>query len=256
MRPRHPNPTKPHRLSWSYLWKNVAPWPCRNNLELKADLINPTIAAERLSEEEAKFEASFFANASYGTLQQPGQRYVEIEPGTWSYVPAESETEQINADLGVQVPLSTGGRVTFDLAETSYNDLNGDPNENPYYQHRASVSVSQPLLRNAGKWANMHSIRLAAYDRQNADARAKLDVITVLAAIDRVYWRLYAGSERTGGAPANSTIWPKPNSRRFVAWSGSASERRLKSFVPRLAWPSNSRLSSWLRTTCVTASVS
>ena len=33
----------------------------QNNLRLKATLIGPTIAAERLGEEEAKFEASFFA---------------------------------------------------------------------------------------------------------------------------------------------------------------------------------------------------
>jgi len=63
---------------------------------------------------------------------------------------------------------------------------------NPSFENRFSVSISQPLLRNAGKWANMHSIRVAGYNRQAADARAKLEVITVLAAVDRVYWRLYA----------------------------------------------------------------
>ncbi|UCD50223.1 MAG: TolC family protein [Phycisphaerales bacterium] len=162
----------------------------QNNLQLKAELINPTIAAERLSEEEAKFEASFFANANLSKLEQPG-RTVVLGDGTLLTAPA-AKTEQIAADLGVMVPLRTGGQVIFDLADNRYNDLTGDPNVNPTFDNRFSVSISQPLLRNAGNWANMHSIRLARYDRQAADARAKLEVITVLAAIDRVYWRLYA----------------------------------------------------------------
>jgi outer membrane protein TolC len=38
----------------------------------------------------------------------------------------------------------------------------------------------------------MYSIRVAAYNRDIVDTRTKLDVITVLGALDRVYWRLYA----------------------------------------------------------------
>jgi len=162
----------------------------QNNLQLKASLISPTIAAERLSEEEAKFEASFFANANLSKLEQPG-RTVVLGDGTLITAPA-AKTEQTATDLGVSVPLRTGGRVVFDLGDNRYNNLTGDPNVNPTFDNQFSLSLSQPLLRNAGRWANMHSIRLASYNRQMTDARAKLEVITVLAAIDRVYWRLYA----------------------------------------------------------------
>ena len=161
-----------------------------NNLELKAELISPTIAAERLSEEEAKFEASFFANATVSKYEQPG-RTVVLGDGTL-FTAAPDKTEQTAADLGVSLPLRTGGQVSFDLADNRYNSLTGDPNVNPTFDNMFAVSFSQPLLRNAGRWANMHSIRVARYDHQAADARAKLEVITVLAAIDRVYWRLYA----------------------------------------------------------------
>jgi len=164
----------------------------RNNLELKAELINPTIAAERLSEEEAKFEASFFANANLDKSEVPGGTLVDIGGGILVPAIGASKNESIFADLGVQMPLHTGGTVTFDLADTRTRDLNGGGVFNPTYRNQASISISQPFLRNAGKWANMHSIRLAGYGRQITDARTKLEVITVLAAIDRVYWRLYA----------------------------------------------------------------
>ena len=42
-----------------------------NNLDLKVQLIAPAIAAKQVSEEEAKFESSFFSNLSYNDVQQP-----------------------------------------------------------------------------------------------------------------------------------------------------------------------------------------
>ncbi len=160
-----------------------------NNLELKAALIQPAIAAEQLSEEEAKFEASFFATGSLSRSEQPG-RVGLIDSSPIALPP--SRTRRGLADLGVQVPLRTGGTVQFDLSDSRNNDLTGDPNFYPTFDNRLTVSLSQPLLRNAGRWANTHSIRLAGYNRQASDARAKLEVITILAAVDRVYWRLYA----------------------------------------------------------------
>ncbi len=163
-----------------------------NNLELKAALIQPTIAAEQLSEEEAKFESSFFANVNLDKSEVPGGTLVEVGEGI--YVPAvdASKSESIYTDLGVRVPLRTGGTVTFDVIDSRNRNLNGAGVFNPTYRNQLRFSISQPFLRNAGRWANMHSIRIAGYNRQITDARAKLEVITVLAAIDRVYWRLYA----------------------------------------------------------------
>ena len=42
-----------------------------NNLELKVQLISPAIAAERVSEQEAAFEAAFFSNTSYARTDTP-----------------------------------------------------------------------------------------------------------------------------------------------------------------------------------------
>ena len=52
--------------------------------------------------------------------------------------------------------------------------------------------MSQPLLRNAGTRANTYAIRIAAYNRRISEAQTKLEVIRVLAAVDRLYWQLYA----------------------------------------------------------------
>lgn len=164
-----------------------------NNLSLKASLISPTIAAAQLSEEEAAFEWSFFANANLSKSDQPQGRAIQLD-GLLIPAVGTSQIEFAQVDTGVRVPLRTGGTVTFDLVDSRTKDVNAEPNRpfDPSYQNALAVSISQPLLRNAGQWVNTYSIRLAAYNRDIVSARTKLDIITVLAAIDRVYWRLYA----------------------------------------------------------------
>jgi len=155
-----------------------------NNLELKAQLINPAIAAERVSEEEAKFEASFFTNVFYDKVNSPSV-------GLYDQI-AGSRMDMRRADVGVEMPLRTGGTLTFDVVDTrTETDAEGTL-FNPYYGSTASLSISQPLLRNAGRRASMYSIYLARSEQQITDARTKLEVIRVIAAMDRVYWRFYA----------------------------------------------------------------
>lgn len=155
-----------------------------NNLQLKTALLSPAIAAAQRSAEEAKFEAAFFTNINWNQRNSPSVSYLNEITG--------SKVDALNGDLGVQVPLRTGGTITFDLAD-SQTETNAQLTDfNPYYTTNASLSLSHPLLRNVGSWVNTHSIRILAYQSGIVDARTRLEVITVLAALDRVYWRLYA----------------------------------------------------------------
>jgi len=155
-----------------------------NNLDLKVQLISPAIAAERVSEEEARFEAAFFSNINYTKTDMPSISFLDEITG--------SQRDYASTDLGVQVPLRTGGTVTFDLADRRTKTNAELITLNPYYGSGFSASISQPLLRNAGNRTNTYAIRIAEYERQLTDARTKLEVIRIIAALDRVYWRLYA----------------------------------------------------------------
>jgi outer membrane protein len=155
-----------------------------NNLDLKVQLISPAIAAERVSEAESVFEAAFTSNMIYSKTDTPSASFLDEISG--------SKTSYLYNDLGVQVPLRTGGTVRFDMADNRLKT--GSPYSvfDPSYSSDSSLSISQPLLRNAGIRTNTHAIRIAKYERQITDARTKLEVIRVIAALDRVYWRLYA----------------------------------------------------------------
>ncbi|HUV66508.1 MAG TPA: TolC family protein [Sedimentisphaerales bacterium] len=154
-----------------------------NNLDLKVQLISPAIAAEKVSEQEAQFEAAFFSNVRYGKTDTPVASILDI---------AGSQLDYSSTDLGVRVPLQTGGTITFDLADTRTKTDSLFSIFNPSYGSDMSLSISQPLLRGAGNRANTYAIRIAEYERQISDARTKLEVVRAIAAVDRVYWRLYA----------------------------------------------------------------
>jgi outer membrane protein len=155
-----------------------------NNLDLKVQLISPAIAAEQVSEQEAQFEAAFTSYVNYVKTDTPTASFLDEISG--------SQTDYFGAGLGVQVPLRTGGSVNFDMADNRIKTGSIYSVFDPSYSSDMSLSISQPLLRNAGRRTNTYAIRIAEYERQITDARTKLEVIRVIAAVDRVYWFLYA----------------------------------------------------------------
>ena len=156
----------------------------RYNLDLQVELLNPTIAAETVSEEEARFESLFFSDVSFVTTDTLSASSLET-----------TQDKTAAVDMGVEIPLRTGGTVVFDLAGGRSDSGNQFTTLNPAYDSAFSASISQPLLRGGGVRTNTHAIRVARYQWQSAEALTKLEVIRVLAVVDRYYWQLYAARE-------------------------------------------------------------
>lgn len=153
-----------------------------HNLDLRVALVDPAIALQSLRAEEAKFEAVFRPRAGFTQSDSPTLNTTQSNTSDTTFVGA-----------GVDIPLRSGGRVSVDLSET-HSEIQGNSfvTLNNAYDTDFAVSISQPLLRSAGRRASTYSIRIADYDRQISEARTKLEVIRQLAAVDRAYWRLYA----------------------------------------------------------------
>jgi outer membrane protein TolC len=156
----------------------------RNNLELRVELINPSIAKEGLTEEQARFEALFTSNVNF--RKNDAATFTRLDP---------SQSESLSASAGVTVPLQTGGTLRLDVPMNRFKTDNEFALVNPSYSSDFVASLSQPLLRGAGFDVNANPIRLAFYDLQATEARTKLEITRVLAEADRVYWRLYAARE-------------------------------------------------------------
>jgi len=153
----------------------------RNNLDLRVALIEPTVAAEAVNEEEGRFEALLFSNAQINNVDDAVATDL-----------AAGQSQTIFFQPGLRIPLYTGGEFELSTPYTRTRTDNQFATLNPSQEQNLEFSVSQPLLRNAGRRATTFQIRVADIDRQVSEAQTKLEVTRQVAAADRAYWRLYA----------------------------------------------------------------
>ena len=152
-----------------------------NNLDLRIELISPSIAQTSVNEEEAKFESTFNLSARRQNIDAPTDNATE-----------SSKAETDSFSTGLDIPLRSGGTFSIDFPfdETETNNLFSTLN--PSVDSDLRFSLQQPLLRNFGEYVNTHSIRVAKHQEQIASARTKLEAIRILANADRAYWLVYA----------------------------------------------------------------
>jgi outer membrane protein TolC len=156
-----------------------------HNLDLQVARFDPALGLERLSEEESRFNSVFTLSGSYADFNQPTSSQL-----------VSAQSQQLRFDPGVRIPLRTGGTVVVNAPWNKSGDNNQFSTLNPAYSSDFAFSISQPLLRDAGRRANTAAIRIASYNQQASEARTKLEVIRQLAAVDRSYWRLYSARKQ------------------------------------------------------------
>lgn len=172
----------------------------RNNLDLAVAAISPAIARERVSQEEAKFDAVITAGAAFKDQDlatgNTGLFSGSTADGALSSEPialTEAAQDKQTTDLaaGLRVPIPTGGRLNviqrFQIDDKDTLSLSSTEDRADF-----GLSFSQPLLRGAGVAVNTASIRLARYDAATIDAKTKLTSIRILASAEKAYWKLWA----------------------------------------------------------------
>lgn len=152
-----------------------------HNLGLKATLVDPVIAGERVNQEEGRFNALFTLSTAWS----------ETDSAVASSL-ADAQSTAKNFTPGLTIPLRTGGELTITAPVSSFETNNAFSVLNPAITADLRFSLSHNLLRGAGRRVATHSIRLADLDRQISESQAKLEVIRTLGEVDRAYWRLYA----------------------------------------------------------------
>lgn len=143
-----------------------------NNLTLKIARVEPAIAATYVSEEQAKFDDLIFANAKFSNKNTPlldgdvvGFKAVDNNSPLNSEIAKLSlqpqDTEQLDLDAGIMIPLRTGGKITLSSPLNNKQTKRFVPSDQ--YLSALRFSMSQPLLRDAGISANVAGIRITRY---------------------------------------------------------------------------------------------
>jgi outer membrane protein TolC len=155
------------------------------NLDLRIQLFNPKIARENVNAANAAFEPYLFSTLGFTKSAMPVLQEAIDSPKSESYF----------ADAGLKVPLRTGGEITVTQPFTRSETTNQYTKYPTSYTADLSLAINQPLLRGGGFRTATHGIRLARYGAESARAQTRLETIRVLAAVDRVYFRLYAARQ-------------------------------------------------------------
>lgn len=151
-----------------------------HNLDLKVALVNPTIAAQQVTLEDARFESAFTLRTAYASTDAPTASSL-----------VSAQAKQLSITPGVRIPLRTGGTIDVTLPFERDENNNAFSTLNPSYSSDLQISLSHELLRNAGRRTQTTALRIASYNQQSTEAQTSLEVIRQLAAVDRSYWRLF-----------------------------------------------------------------
>lgn len=169
-----------------------------NNLAIKIARYEPVISGQVLREEAAKFDRTFFASAKYQSADsatsssdnvQFSSNNADLNKQSVKLTTLPQAKQKVDLELGVKIPLRTGGTIIVSsplIKEKSQGLIDSEE-----YRSALRFSLSQPLLRNAGRAVNEASIQVAQVGQSIDKLKTRLKTIRVIATTDKAYWKLY-----------------------------------------------------------------
>ncbi len=156
----------------------------RNNLDVQVARMGPAVSQTRITQAEAAFDAVFFTNVDFQTLDTP-------QPS--GAIPGLSDNQQeqnFNLTTGIRKRLVTGGQLS---ADTQINRQERDPTflaVNRFYTSSVTLTATQPLLRNFGSDINRANIVIERLTRQDAVETLRASLLDTVAQAETAYWDL------------------------------------------------------------------
>ena len=154
----------------------------QNNLEIKFDRINPTIAQWGVVGQQGVYDPLLSASLNYQDAWLPRDT-------TQVFTNALSQTTVITRTLepnfGLSGKLPTGATYDFSSQNTRYS---GNAVSNFLYTGQTSASISQPILKNFGLGINSAQIRIARKNQAIAQQNFIQLVMNKISAVCNAYY--------------------------------------------------------------------
>ena len=158
-----------------------------NNLNVRLARLAPAIRDSQITQQEAVFDAIYFAQFDFSKLDTP-------QPPTVGGLDAFGSVRQDTRtfETGIRKTLFTGGRIT---ASTRTTRSSRDPSfftDKRFYDADVLVTLEQPLLRNFGRDVTRSQIMLAENARDQSIADLLQSLLTTVGDTEQIYWDLVA----------------------------------------------------------------
>ena len=149
----------------------------RRNLDVRNEALNSAMAETDVARSRGMYNPVFSASAGRTASSYPGETF---------------GTMNTNAAIGLTQNLPTGGNIAV-ATQSGYTnadqELTGIPAKS--WQSSAGITISQPLLKNAGKETTELSITMAANTMQDAVERFRSYVTDTVLSVITSYNHLY-----------------------------------------------------------------
>jgi outer membrane protein TolC len=191
-------PTKPAQAEPLTLAEAIAR-SLENNLGLEIVRLEPQVADARLMAARAGFDPSFNTRAIYESIRNP--------QNTREFVATQSGLDQTDSGAGRifsednwRFQSGIEGRTWYgtqyslvyemDRLRNTLNQTSPSSRFSPEYESFAGLRLTQPLLRDFGRNAQMVEMRVAARDRDIADLSLRKDMERTVSAVMKSYYAL------------------------------------------------------------------
>jgi outer membrane protein TolC len=159
-----------------------------NSLDVKVASYSPGIDATRVTEAEARFDPSYFANATFESRNKPSAYPIFSGDGN-------IDSEDIGTlSTGIQQQLENGGTVSLGYT-SSIDHINnlattGSVTPNPFWLNELALQFNQPILQGFGNDVNRAKIVISRNQQKISllDFRKQLE--ETLDNIEKDYWQL------------------------------------------------------------------
>jgi len=155
--------------------------------------------------EQARFDPTLSVNGQYNRVVNPLNRPVfgGTTPNLGQITTFDQRTESVTLDATTN--LITGGNVDLNYSPTRTNVNQNVANGflfNPAYTGGLALTLTQPLLRNAGIEVTKTFIRVAQNNATVEEHVFRDRVLTVLATVEQTYWEVVFTNENLKVAEA------------------------------------------------------
>ena len=177
----------------------------KSNLDITSSRQTKESRLSDIVVEQAKFDPTLSVNGQYLRTVNPLNR--PVFGGTQSNLTEITIFDQRNSSVTVdaQTNLVTGGNLDLNYSP-AYTNVNPSVAQgflfNPAWTGGLAMTLTQPLLRNAGLDVNKAFIRIAQNNAAVEEHIFRDRVLTVLATVEQTYWELVFANENLKVAEA------------------------------------------------------
>jgi outer membrane protein TolC len=177
----------------------------QHNLDINISRQTKDSRMADITVEQAKFDPTLSVNGQYNRTVNP--LVAPVFGGTGSNLTQTTVRDQRtrSATLDATTNLLTGGNVDLNYSP-SRTSLNQDVAQgylfNPYYIGGLALTLTQPLLRNAGIDVTKTFIRIAQNNATVEEHVFRDRVLSVLATVEQIYWEVVFANENLKVAEA------------------------------------------------------